>query len=94
MLSRKACSPANYGTSLMISYFEPNELSNPQVNVNGKAPKGSKVEMQPLSPKRMNIIEKAFFDNCGLINVEAKIAWRKAIDAMNKKLATMKKKLL
>ena len=90
-LSRKSCSSPALGTALTIQYLENYELTDHRVNVNGKAPNGSREEMQPLSPKRMKIIEKAFFDNCGLTNDEAKRSWKKAIDAMNKKISLLKK---
>ena len=92
-LKRKSCSVPHFGVSLMLNYFEKFELKDPDTNVNGRAPKGSLKEMRPLSPKRMKIIEEAFFNNCGLREEEKQKGWKQAVDAMNKKMSCLKKQI-
>ena len=55
-IRNKSCSLSNYAVNLMLFFFTKEELTMPDVNVNGKNSNGNSKVMQPLDPIRINQI--------------------------------------
>ena len=55
-IRNKSCSLSNYAVNLMLFFFTEEELTRPDVNVNGKNSNGNSKVMQPLDPVRINQI--------------------------------------
>ena len=70
------------------------ELTLPNLNVRGQKSKGTSVEKIGLDPLRVELIEERIMAKVEGNDKAKKSKWTSCVDAMNKKLASFRLKLL
>ena len=94
IIDNVAQSEKHHATLLMVFYFENSELTEDEVNVMGRAMRGSKERKKHLNEETLNIIYqtiKVRWGN-GQDDRAFKKIWQGCVKAMNMKIAALKKK--
>ena len=90
-IRNKSCSLSNYAVNLMLFFFTNEELTRPDVNVNGKNSNGNSKVMQPLDPIRINQIRSLCMESFQVPLDQQMKQWVTLHKAMSKKMSFLKK---
>ena len=90
-IRNKSCSLSNYAVNLMLFFFSQEELTMPNVNVNGKNSIGNDKVMQPLDPVRINQIRALCMEGFQIPFDQQIKQWTVLHKAMSKKMSFLKK---
>jgi hypothetical protein len=90
-LRAKSASLENFGANLMLELFTSDELTDPEVNVTGRVPKGSNIIRRPLDPERINHIRVLVLSQVKGDEVLKNRIWKSTKKAMANKLLAIKK---
>ena len=90
-LRAKSASIENFGANLMLELFTSDELTDPEVNVTGRVPKGSNIIRRPLDPERINRIRVLVLNQVKGDEALKDRIWKSTKKAMANKLLAIKK---